>query len=130
MRLTRVYHARLQHTASHYALTADQLLVLHIIVQSNSAISITQIAQKSIVQQPAVTKMVISFETLGYVTVARDEGDKRKTLVEITDAGRSLVGEIQNRLARQILPFLMTLDESALKTLENASDQLVRKLTA
>ena len=130
LRLTRLYHARLNNTASEYRLTADQILTLHMLAQAKKPMTVTEISQKSPVNQPAVSKMVKIFESGGYIRRFRISNDKRKTHIEISDLGRSLVGEVQNRIARQILPYLATLDAKSLTTLESASTQLSEKLSA
>ncbi|MEM7241390.1 MAG: MarR family transcriptional regulator [Pseudomonadota bacterium] len=130
MRLTRAYHTRLSIIAAKYDLTADQLLVLHALATTNSPLSIGKLSAKSIVQQPAITKMAKQFELRGLITIRPSPSDKRKTLVTITPTGLSLIGEIQNRITRNILPFITGLDEPSRETLASATEQLVKNLSA
>ena len=130
MRLTRFYNARLNQTASKYQLTSDQVLVLHLLAQANAPLTVSKLSDRSTVNQPAVSKMMKRFESLGYIAKIHVSNDRRKTLIKITDAGHGLLGEIQNRVARNIIPLLASLDEETRASLERASNELSQKLSA
>ena len=126
LRLTRLYLKRLGDIAQEYQLSTDQILVLHFLGQTDDAFSIGKIAWQVPVQQPAVTKIVKKFENTGWVELVDGGNDRRVKKVKITADGHAKMGEIQNRLARNMLPFFGALDLEMKSNLAQVSERLIR----
>jgi DNA-binding MarR family transcriptional regulator len=58
------------------------------------AMSIGQLAQEVLSQQPTVTKLVQRLEARGWVRLMNDPQDQRRTLVHITPAGQTKIGPL------------------------------------
>ena len=130
LRLTRLYMSRLGPIAQKYDLTVDQFLVLFRLAQKERPISISELAESAVVQQPAISKMVPKFTDRGLIHVVKPNHDRRKTYISISKDGRALLGELQNRLTRTMLPFLMGLSTEHQSEFLKLSEALIEKIEA
>ena len=130
LRLTRLYMSRLAPIAQKYDLTVDQLLVLFRLAQTEQPVLISELAKSAVVQQPAVSKMVPKFKNRDLIHVAKSNHDRRKTYISISKEGRALLGEMQNRLSRTMLPFLMSLSTERQSEFLELSEALIEKFEA
>ena len=130
LQLTRLYLARLNVVAGKYGITPDQLLILHTLSATEGRWTIGKITRLVAVQQPAVSKAMMQFERRQLVASFTSSTDKRKKEIEITPAGRALLGEIQNRLAHNLLPFLTQLEEQELATMNLLSQRVISGIAA
>lgn len=60
-------------------------------LSDQAPVSIGQLAQEVLSQQPTVTKLVQRLQASGWVRLANDPKDQRRTLVRITSAGQRKV---------------------------------------
>jgi DNA-binding MarR family transcriptional regulator len=89
----------------------------------------TEIARETGLTSGAVTAMLDRLERAGYVRRLRDEADRRRVLVEMTDQAHQRADEIYGPVADQVADFdRYTDDELAVirDFLEWGSDQLIR----
>lgn len=63
------------------------------------------IARETGLTSGAVTAMLDRLERVGYVRRLRDEADRRRVLVELTDKARQLAGEVYGPLADAMAEF-------------------------
>jgi DNA-binding MarR family transcriptional regulator len=89
--LTRVIRALRRHGDS--SLTPSQVAALSTL-EEFGAMRISAIATNESLGAPAATRVVASLEELGLVMRASDPSDKRASLIELTELGRSTLSEL------------------------------------
>jgi DNA-binding MarR family transcriptional regulator len=89
--LTRVIRALRRHGNS--SLTASQVSALSTL-EEFGAMRISGIAANESLGAPAATRVVASLEELGLVMRMNDPDDKRASLIDLTELGRSTLGEL------------------------------------
>lgn len=82
--------------------TPIQVMLLFFL-QKNEGISLTQISQGLMLENPTVTGLIDRLEKLGYVKRSDHPSDRRVNLVHITDKGR--------KVANKALPIVKKLNE-------------------
>lgn len=111
------------------AMSDAQLAVLSTL-RMHGTRTITSLAERERVTGPSMTSMINGLVEQGFVRRRTDEDDRRRVLVEITDAGIAIVAEtIQRRddlLHREMRELDFT--ESELRTLREAS-ALMRRVS-
>lgn len=60
----------------------------------------SEVADKASILAPSLTRMIRSLEDRGLITKRKDKGDGRRTLLEITSAGQTLIGEVMPETIR------------------------------
>ncbi|MCI5046847.1 MAG: MarR family transcriptional regulator [Aquisalinus sp.] len=78
-------------------LTPSQLILLQVLSKSGRETAGT-IAREVSLSQATVTTLIDKLEALGAVKRYRDEGDKRRVMVELTQIGRSTLEETPDSL--------------------------------
>ena len=92
-------------TRAGYDLTVDQWLVLNMLRQTPGA-SQQEIADKVFKDNASVTRMVDLLVKKGFVKRSPSKSDRRKTLIELTYAGKNLIqkaGVVVKRYRRDAL---------------------------
>src|ERR1700677_3213508 len=89
--LTRVIRALRRHGDS--SLTPSQVAALSTL-EEFGAMRISAIATNESLGAPAATRVVASLEELGLVTRTSDPEDKRASLIDLTELGRSTLSEL------------------------------------
>ncbi|MDN3722560.1 homoprotocatechuate degradation operon regulator HpaR [Roseibium salinum] len=69
------------------------------VVDEAGEIEQTAIAQGACLQLPSLTRILRSMEADGFISRRNDEADRRRTLVSVTENGRSLIADHQPRNA-------------------------------
>jgi len=82
-----------------HGLTAQQYNVLRILSASNESMPTLTIASKLVSRAPDITRMLDKLETAGWIDRVRSPDDRRSVLIEITDAGRKKLREMEEPLA-------------------------------
>jgi DNA-binding MarR family transcriptional regulator len=82
--------------------TPIQVMLLFFL-QKNDGLSLTQISQGLMLENPTVTGLIDRLEKLGYVKRSDHPNDRRVYLVNITEKG--------NRVAKKALPIIKKLNE-------------------
>jgi DNA-binding MarR family transcriptional regulator len=59
--------------------------------------TLTELADRERVSSPAMNRTVNCLQDAGYVTRSADENDGRKVVIDLTDAGRTVVDETARR---------------------------------
>ena len=117
---TQLFSTRMAVFLDRFGLTEAQFSVLnHLARRMPEGQSVTAIASAVEVKQPAVSKMVVKFETLGWARFEAVKGDARAKQVFLTEVGRAHLLDVQ----RALLP-------DYVQMLEGWSDEDINALTA
>ena len=93
--MATLYRAVMERLLAPHDLTWGQFALLLHLARRGAPNRISDIALAIDVTQPAVTKVVQKFQSLGWVDIQRDRQDARNRLVGITAQGLARVGAIQ-----------------------------------
>ena len=75
--------------------------VLAKVCESEAALSLSELAKESDLSIGAIQRLTYTLEKMGLVERKQDLRDRRRVLVEITPAGREVVGQVRRfRIAR------------------------------
>ena len=92
--------------------------VLFTLTSAPAGLRLNELNREVLVTQPSLSRMVERLESKGLVTRCADEGDRRGTLIRLTDEGAALQKEIGRRHVRSIRKYLEpALDEQQLTML-------------
>jgi DNA-binding MarR family transcriptional regulator len=69
----------------------DGWFLAALLLSNSESISVTQIAESFGISHAAVSQMVAAMKKNGLVTVHKDECDRRRTIVRLTDGGRASI---------------------------------------
>jgi DNA-binding MarR family transcriptional regulator len=115
--LSRVLRTLRRHGES--SLTASQVSALSTL-EDFGAMRISTIAGYESLGAPAATRVVASLEELGLVLRTSDPDDKRASLIELTDFGRSTLSELWRKRTLDIDTMLERLTPTERATIEAA----------
>jgi DNA-binding MarR family transcriptional regulator len=115
--LSRVLRTLRRHGES--SLTASQVSALSTL-EDFGAMRISTIASYESLGAPAATRVVASLEELGLVLRTSDPDDKRASLIELTDLGRSTLSELWRKRTLDIDTMLERLTPKERATIEAA----------
>lgn len=107
--------------------------VLFTLTSAPAGLRLNELNREVLVTQPSLSRMVERLESKGLVTRCAAEGDRRGTLIRLTDEGAALQKEIGRRHVRSIRKYLEpALDEQQLTmllelctTLRTAQDSIL-----
>ncbi|WP_417563545.1 MarR family winged helix-turn-helix transcriptional regulator [Microbacterium sp.] len=88
-----------------------------------------ELADRERVTAPSMNRTVNCLEEAGWVTRTPDEDDRRKVNIEITDAGRELVGETVRRRDLWLAKVVASLTPAQRRTLGEAAE-IMREVAA
>jgi DNA-binding MarR family transcriptional regulator len=97
-------------------------------IERHGPLTPTEIAARERIQRPTVTRVLVRLEDMGLIERAADPGDRRSSLVTITEPGRALLSELRTRKTLFLARRLEALDVSDRATLERAAVILERML--
>jgi DNA-binding MarR family transcriptional regulator len=115
--LTRVIRALRRHGDS--SLTPSQVSALSTL-EEFGAMRISAIATYESLGAPAATRVVASLEELGLVMRTNDPDDKRASLIDLTELGRSTLSELWRERTLDITTMLERLSPKERATIEAA----------
>ena len=85
------------------------------ILDQHGRLTAGQLARESGLSSGAVTTMLDRLERAGYVRRVRDEVDRRRILVELTDLARERAGQVWGPLGEQAGRWMASLDDGELQ---------------
>lgn len=97
-------------------------------VQRHGPLTPSELAGRERVKRPTATRLVARLESEGFVARMPDPDDGRSCLIEITQEGDALLGEIRRRKDLFLQRRLRALDAEDRATLARAADLLERLL--
>ncbi len=92
------------------------LAVLH----AGESLSVSALAQEVLSKQPTLTKLVQRMQARGWVACQADAADQRRTLVDITPAGRQVATRLLAKAKRQEARLLRSFDAAEIGALKAA----------
>jgi DNA-binding MarR family transcriptional regulator len=78
-----------------WGVSVAQAPVLVVLREAGYPITITQVARQLFLETPSITTMVDRLAERGFVERLKDRKDRRKTLVQLTKAGKQMVESIR-----------------------------------
>ena len=90
-------------------------------------LTVSQLAHEVLAKQPTVTKLVQRMSEQGWVGVAADPADQRRTLVSATAAGRRLAKPLVHRARAHETALLRTLATSEKAALKKLLGKIARR---
>jgi DNA-binding MarR family transcriptional regulator len=107
--------------------TSRQVTLLWLI-RLNRGLSLRELAAEEGISAPALSGHVDRLEKAGLLQRVRDEGDRRRVGLALTDEGERLLKRVRARRTTWLADRLGGLDEDELATLERAIEPLGRLL--
>jgi DNA-binding MarR family transcriptional regulator len=107
--------------------TSRQVTLLWLI-RLNRGLSLRELAAEEGISAPALSGHVDRLEKAGLLQRVRDEGDRRRVGLALTDGGERLLKRVRARRTTWLADRLGGLDEDELATLERAIEPLGRLL--
>jgi MarR family transcriptional regulator, lower aerobic nicotinate degradation pathway regulator len=109
--------------AEHLNLTGAQLFIINVIGESDSPLSVGEVAEKTLTDQSTVSVVVTRLVDRGLVARTRSHADSRRAELSLTPAGRKLYRRGPTTLAQRRLA-------SALLRLKPADATALRRILA
>lgn len=119
-----------RHLADRQGLAFTSVLVLNIL-DNEGPTRLTALATAEGISQPSMSQLVQRLEKQGLVARVSDPDDGRAALIDITDAGRTLIAQRQRDLRGRLADLLTTLsteDENALTLAMNVAQPIVGRM--
>ncbi|MDO5684863.1 MAG: MarR family transcriptional regulator [Bifidobacterium sp.] len=104
-RLVLLYYRQFQGTK----LSSAQISILTVLAE-RSPMRVSEIARRELIQMPTASNAVHLLELMGLVTRYRDPSDRRGVFVDITDAGRAELEEVNRERNHSFTQVLKKLD--------------------
>lgn len=93
LRAREAVMARFRPVLAGHAVTEQQWRVLRVLAEAGP-LDATEIARQCCILMPSLTRIVRTLTTEGLITRSRDEGDGRRHLLRITEAGEALLDRV------------------------------------
>lgn len=93
------------------SVAADLRQVTHFVDQSHfhllwvlehSACTLSELAEKRSVSLPTISNSITTLEERGWVQRTRSTADRRKVVIEITDAGRDILNHVRHHTVKRV----------------------------
>jgi DNA-binding MarR family transcriptional regulator len=101
-------------------LTPARLSALHVL-EAGGPLTLGSLARTEHVTAPSMTRLVTAMEGDGLVERVPSTQDGRKVFVRVTDAGRSVLGNGQDRRVAALMTWLGPVGADGLRCLDDAS---------
>ncbi len=79
--------------------------------------TLSELADHQAVSLPTMSNSVTILEERGWVTRLRSDLDRRKVLIELSPAGREVLGQVQHQAEQQVAELLSALSDADKQTL-------------
>jgi DNA-binding MarR family transcriptional regulator len=119
LRLATVRLSRLLRGDTTSQLTPSQMSALAT-VDEHGPLRVSDVAARENIQAPVATRVLASLEDLSLLTRLSDPDDRRASLVQLSNAGRTMLNEIRIEKTRVLSDRLATLSRRDLDTLARA----------
>lgn len=103
-----------------HSLTTSQYNILRILRSEGKPMPCLEIAERTVVKVPGITGLIDRLESAGLVLRKRSDEDRRVVNVEITAAGKKVLGELDDPIAalhQQVLGHLSEVEVAELNRL-------------
>ena len=112
-----------------FGITGPQLWALKTI-SKNGSLPLGELSKKMYLHPSTITGVVDRLEKKGYVLRNRSEGDRRIVNVQLTQAGRRLVGRAPNPIQGKMIVGLKKLKRVELNSVYDSVEKLVKIMEA
>lgn len=124
LRLAKTAHALQRHSVEQLGLTPAQARAMGVLGGCDKPPRMSELAERLHVVPRAVTPIVDALEEAGLVRRGTDPGNRRSTLLEVTDEGRKMCGRIVELRARAAGELFAPLSEQQRQTLTGLLEQV------
>lgn len=128
-RIIRAIDLHSRKLAADHNITAPQLVALNVIASSGPVYT-SELAQRIHLSPSTVVGIVDRLEAKHLIRRQRSTADRRRVHVELTDAGRKLVGESPSPLQDRLAQALRTLPASEQQEIASALEKVVSLMEA
>ncbi|HEU4656402.1 MAG TPA: MarR family transcriptional regulator [Capillimicrobium sp.] len=97
-------------------------------IERHGPLTPSELADRERIQRPTVTRLLGRLEEDGLVTRSPDPGDRRSSLIALSDDGRAVLRAVRSRKDAYLAQRLRALDDDDLATLDRAAAILERML--
>lgn len=101
-RILRATEVHAKEVAQAAGVTPVQLRVVQIVAETSSSTG-SEIARRMHVSQATITALLDKLERAGLVIRVRDDVDRRRTLIRLTDAGRAVLARVPDALQQRFV---------------------------
>lgn len=101
-RILRATEVHAKEVAQAAGVTPVQLRVVQIVAETGSSTG-SEIARRMHVSQATITALLDKLERAGLVIRVRDDVDRRRTLIRLTDAGRAVLARVPDALQQRFV---------------------------
>lgn len=108
---------------SETGITEQQWRVLRVLSEHGS-LDTTTLADRASLLFPSLTRMATTMRNKGLITQTRDESDRRRQLIAITDAGQKIIDDRAEQSAQIVAGFRATLGDDNYEQLLDLLAQL------
>jgi DNA-binding MarR family transcriptional regulator len=112
-----------------YGLTGSQYNILRILRGEGKPLPILEIADRTITVVPGITGLIDRLEQAGFVCRQRSEHDRRVIYAELTEKGRTTLGELDQPLLALHKKLMGHLSASELQTLSGLLEKVRESCT-
>ena len=101
-----------------------------LVLSGRESISVTETAEVFGISHAAVSQMVTAMKNSGLVTVQRDERDRRRSIINLTDKGRTSVKALRriwDVIAECTEELIASTDKDFLRLISEIEDQLEQR---
>ena len=123
-RLVRAEYLDSQKMSKQYGLTAPQSLVLRLLIKKG-AMSAADLSRQMYVTPSNMTGIIDRLEIKGLVERIRKQGDRRISLITLTQSGQTLGKTIPDPIERKLLNQLDNMEKEHLQILAMALNQIL-----
>jgi DNA-binding MarR family transcriptional regulator len=112
-----------------FGLTGPQLILLQS-VSAHDKISVTQLSKNVSLSQATVTDITKRLENRGYITRTRDNADRRKTNITLTENGKAKLNIVPPLLQEQFTERFSKLERWQQLMIESSFEHVVSMMSA
>ena len=125
--LVRAVDLDSQEMSKQFGLTAPQSSVLRLLV-NNGSMSSAELSRQLYVTPSNITGIIDRLERKGYVQRTRKQGDRRVTLITLTDSGKQLSKILPDPIEKKIISELADLPPERVRVLSMAMRQILEMI--
>lgn len=115
--------APIREMLSETGITEQQWRVLRVLAEHGS-LDTSTLADRASLLFPSLTRIATTLRNKGLITQTRDEVDRRRQLIEITEAGQKIIDDRADQAAQIVADFRATLGDDNYETLLDLLAQL------
>ncbi|PYG28800.1 homoprotocatechuate degradation operon regulator HpaR [Pelagimonas varians] len=108
--------APIREMLSETGITEQQWRVLRVLSEYG-ALDTTTLADRSSLLFPSLTRIASTMRDKGLITQTRDQADRRRQIIDITEAGQKIITERAAQSAQIVADFRITLGDENYETL-------------